>query len=225
MALTTVHLMRHGEVDNPEGVLYERLDGFGLTERGREMTALTARWLATENRDIAMIMSSPLQRAQESAAPAAEIFQLPIFTDSRLTEAGNKLRGQKIHRSPLTLASPRYWPLYGAPWLPSWGEHYRDIAQRMFRAVAHARALTPPGRESLVVSHQLPIWTLRRFVEGKSLVHDPRKRECALASVTSFYFDNATLIGLDYASPAESLVAQSQDVTPGSSSAAVNTGR
>ena len=60
---------------------------------------------------------------------------------------------------------------------------------------------------------------------GKSLVHDPRKRECALASVTSFYFDNATLIGLDYVSPAESLVAQSQDVTPGSSSAAVNTGR
>ncbi|SQC01511.1 bifunctional RNase H/acid phosphatase [Mobiluncus curtisii] len=65
MALTTVHLMRHGEVDNPEGVLYERLDGFGLTERGREMTTLTARWLAAENRDIAMIMSSPLQRAQE----------------------------------------------------------------------------------------------------------------------------------------------------------------
>ncbi len=99
MALTTVHLMRHGEVDNPEGVLYERLDGFGLTERGREMTALTARWLATENRDIAMIMSSPLQRAQESAAPAAEIFQLPIFTDSRLTEAGNKLRvlSAKVH--------------------------------------------------------------------------------------------------------------------------------
>ena len=104
MPITTVHLMRHGEVDNPEGILYERLPGFGLTERGREMTAMTAKWLRDEGRDIAMIMASPLQRAQESAAPAAAIFDLSVQTDERLTEAGNKLRGQRVHRSPLALA-------------------------------------------------------------------------------------------------------------------------
>ena len=225
MSITTVHLMRHGEVDNPEGILYERLPGFGLTELGRQMTEITAEWLRDEGRDIAMIMSSPLQRALESAAPAAAIFDLPVQTDERLTESGNKLRGQRVHRSPLALANPKYWPLYVAPWLPSWGEHYDDIARRMFRAVAHARALTPPGRESLVVSHQLPIWTLRRFVEGKPLVHDPRRRECALASLTSFHFDGATLIGMDYTSPAEGLLTAARDVTPGRSSAAVNTGK
>lgn len=225
MPITTVHVMRHGEVDNPEGVLYERLPGFGLTPRGREMTAMTAQWLAESGRDIALIMASPLQRAQESAAPAAKIFDLPVQTDARLTEAGNKLRGRKIHQSPLSLANPKFWPLYFAPWLPSWGEHYTDIARRMFRAVAHVRALTPPGREALAVSHQLPIWTLRRFVEGKPLVHDPRNRECALASLTSFHFDGSTLIGLEYVSPADALVREARDVTPGTSGASVNTGR
>lgn len=223
MAITSVHVMRHGEVDNPQGVLYERLPGFGLTLQGREMTEITALWLAGTGRDIARIIASPLQRAQESAAPAAEIFDLPVQTDPRLTEAGNKFRGQQINRGNL-LANPRYWPRYCAPWLPSWGEHFRDIASRMFRAVSHARALTPAGRECLVVSHQLPIWMLRRLVEGKPLMHDPRKRQCALASVTSFHFDGATLIGWEYASPAENLVAAASDMTPGTSTAAVNRG-
>lgn len=223
MPITSVHVMRHGEVDNPQGVLYERLPGFGLTQRGREMTSITATWLADTNRDIAAIFASPLQRAQESAAPAAKIFNLPVQTDSRLTEAGNKFRGQQINCGNI-LTNPRYWPRYCAPWLPSWGEHFRDIASRMFRAIAHARAHTPAGRECLVVSHQLPIWMLRRLVEGKPLVHDPRQRQCALASVTSLHFDGSTLIGWEYASPAADLVAAASDMTPGNSSAAVNRG-
>lgn len=223
MSITTVHLMRHGEVDNPEGVLYERLPGFGLTPQGKEMTEMTALWLADTERDIATIIASPLQRAQESAAPAAEIFNLQVQTDPRLTEAGNEFRGQRINHGKI-LANPKYWPLYWAPWLPSWGEHYRDITSRMFRAVSHARHITPEGRECLVVSHQLPIWMLRRLVEGKSLVHDPRKRQCALASVTSFHFDGATLIGWEYVSPAEELLAAAHDMTPGTSNAAVNRG-
>lgn len=224
MSITTVHLMRHGEVDNPQGILYERLPGYHLSARGREMTAHTARWLAQQHRDIALIVSSPLERAQESAEPAMEIFDLPLHCDARLTEAGNKLRGRQVHRSPMALANPRYWNLYLAPWKPSWGEHYTDIASRMFCAIAHIRALTPAGRESLVVSHQLPIWTLRRWVEGKSLVHDPRKRECALASLTTLHFDGATLVGWEYVSPAAELVATSSDMTPGTSKAAVNRG-
>lgn len=223
MPITSVHVMRHGEVDNPRGILYERLPGFGLTPRGQEMTSITANWLANTNRDIAVIVASPLQRAQESAAPAARIFDLPIQTDPRLTESGNKFRGQQINRWNI-LANPRYWPRYCAPWLPSWGEHFRDITSRMFHAVSHARAITPVGRECLVVSHQLPIWMLRRLVEGKPLVHNPRKRQCALASVTSFHFDGATLIGWEYASPAADLVASASDMTPGSSPATVNRG-
>lgn len=224
MPITTVHLMRHGEVDNPEGILYERLPGFGLSERGHEMVAMSAKWLADTGKDIALIVSSPLQRARESAAPAARIFDQPVQIEPRLTEAGNKLRGKKIHSSRLTLMNPRFWHLYYAPWLPSWGEHYRDIAKRMRDAISHVRALTPPGREALVVSHQLPIWTLRRYATGKPLVHDPRQRECALASITSFFFDGTTLIGYDYASPAASLLEEAHDMTPGTSAAEMNTG-
>lgn len=223
MSITTVHVMRHGEVDNPRGILYERLPGFGLSPRGVEMVEMTASWLVQTGRDISTIIASPLQRAQESARPAAEIFHLPIHTDPRLTEAGNKLRGRQINHSHV-LSDPQYWPLYCAPWLPSWGEHYRDIAVRMFRAVSHARSITPEGKECLVVSHQLPIWVLRRLVEGKTLFHDPRKRQCALASVTSFHFDGSTLIGWDYFSPAAALVANASDMTPGCSAATINRG-
>ena len=63
------------------------------------------------------------------------------------------------------------------------------------------RASWPRGHEALCVSHQLPIWTLRRFVEGKRLWHDPRRRQCSLASVTSLVFDGAELTHLPTASP------------------------
>lgn len=224
MAITTVHLMRHGEVDNPQGVLYERLPGYGLTPRGQQMTAITAQWLQNQGRDISQIFASPLQRAQESAAPAAKLFDLPIQPEARLIEAGSKFAGHQIHRSKLTLAHPRYWPWYVAPWRPSWGEAYSDIARRMFAAVSHIRACTEPGREALAVSHQSPIWILRRFIEGKPLAHNPKGRECALASLTSLHFDGATLIGWEYVSPAADLVTQASDMTPGTSKAATNRG-
>jgi hypothetical protein len=55
----------------------------------------------------------------------------------------------------------------------------------------------------------LPIWTLRRHVEKKRLWHDPRRRQCALASLTSFHFEGTRLVGVGYAEPAAHLVAQS----------------
>jgi broad specificity phosphatase PhoE len=66
---TVVHLVRHGEVDNPEGLLYGRLPGYRLSELGREMAELVATHL--ESNDITHIVSSPLERAQETAAPNA----------------------------------------------------------------------------------------------------------------------------------------------------------
>ena len=63
------------------------------------------------------------------------------------------------------------------------------------------------GREALVVSHQNPIVTLTRFVNGQPLAHAPKSRHCALASITSFIFSGATLVGTSYAEPAADLVA------------------
>ena len=196
---TTVHLLRHGEVHNPDGVLYGRLPGYRLSERGEQQAVMVAAALA--DADITAVVASPLERAQQTAAPIAAAHGLEIHTEDRLIEAGNRFEGKKVAVGDGALRSPANWPLLRDPFTPSWGEPYLQIAHRMFGAVHRARELAE-GHEALCVSHQLPIWTLRRFVEGKRLWHDPRKRECALASVTSLVFTDTELTGLRYAEPA-----------------------
>lgn len=220
---TTVHLVRHGEVDNPEGILYGRRPGFGLTELGGRMAQAVAGALVEGGHDVRAIVSSPLQRARETAGPTARAFDLELCTDERLIEAGNDFEGEAIHGSLAYLAHPRFWPRYVDPLRPSWGEAYTDIAARMRDAIQGALNLRTGG-EVVLVSHQLPIWTARRFLERRPLAHDPRRRQCALASVTSLVFDGATLVGLHYWEPAADLVAEARDVTPGTSRAANHTG-
>ena len=130
------------------------------------------------------MLASPLQRAQQTAAPIAAAHGLEIVTDERLIEADNLFEGQRVSVGDGALRRPRYWPLLTDPFTPSWGEPYLRIAHRMFGAVHRARELAA-GHEAVCVSHQLPIWTLRRFVTGHRLWHDPRHRQCALASLTS----------------------------------------
>jgi len=196
---TTVHLLRHGEVHNPDGVLYGRLPGYRLSERGERQAAVVAAALA--DADITVVLASPLERAQQTAAPIAAAHGLEIHTEDRLIEAGNRFEGKKVAVGDGALRSPANWPLLRDPFTPSWGEPYLQIAHRMFGAVHRARELAE-GHEALCVSHQLPIWTLRRFVEGRRLWHDPRKRQCGLASLTSLVFTDTELTGLRYAEPA-----------------------
>lgn len=199
MTITVVHLLRHGEVFNPDKILYGRLPGFHLSDTGRDQADIVAKYLAAA--DITAVVASPLQRAQETATPSAAGHGLEIVTEERLIEAGNRFEGKKVAVGDGALRDPRNWPMLRDPFTPSWGEPYLRIAHRMFGAVHRARELAE-GHEALCVSHQLPIWTLRRFVEGKRLWHDPRKRQCALASVTSLVFTGTELTGLRYAEPA-----------------------
>lgn len=196
---TIVHMLRHGEVFNPDKILYGRLPGFHLSDTGHDQAGIVAKYLA--DADITAVVASPLQRAQETAAPSAAAHGLEIVTEERLIEAGNRFEGKKVAVGDGALRSPANWPLLRDPFTPSWGEPYLQIAHRMFGAVHRARELAE-GHEALCVSHQLPIWTLRRFVEGRRLWHDPRKRQCALASVTSLVFTGTELTGLRYAEPA-----------------------
>lgn len=234
---TVVHLMRHGEVDNPNGVLYGRLPGYHLTKLGQKMTKMSAEYLAQHYGQIDRIISSPLERAIESATPAAQIFQQEIHTDSRLLESANLFEGEIVNGNRLALAHPRNWWRYRNPFRPSWCESYQEQAKRMSEAVksalAEQRALhqkarnqgeEPRIRRVLLVSHQLPIWCLRLFVEQKNLAHLPFSRECSLASLTSLTFQDSTLIDLDYAEPVKSLLAQASDMVPGRSEANLNQG-
>lgn len=212
MSSTIVHLVRHGEVQNPEKILYGRLPGYHLSERGREMAQLAADHLAP--RDIALVRCSPLLRAEETAAPIAAAHDLPISTDERLIESRNHFEGQRMGHGSARFTDPRNWRYFANPFRPSWGEPYREQVARVISAVHDARA-EAEGREAVLVLHQLPIWLTRLSAEGRPLVHDPRRRQCRLCSVTSLRFVGDRIVGLDYAEPAAALYAEATDATGG----------
>lgn len=200
---TVVHLLRHGEVHNPGGVLYGRLPDFHLSELGQAMARRVAHYLSSE--DITHVVSSPLERAQETAGPSAEAFGLEIHIDDRLIEAGNIFQGKTFGVGNGSLRRPGNWVHLRNPFRPSWGEPYKVIAARMLAAVTSARDAAR-GHESLCVSHQLPIWTARSFATGRRLWHDPRQRQCSLASLTSFTYVGDDLVSVGYEEPARDLV-------------------
>jgi broad specificity phosphatase PhoE len=199
---TVVHLLRHGEVDNPQGILYGRLPGFQLSALGREMAVAVTAHLAA--RDLVHVASSPLERAIETAQPIADSHGLGIHVDGRLIEAGNFFEGRVVGASLGALLEPRSLSRLVDPFTPSWGEAYAAIAARMYAAVADVRDAAR-GHEALVVSHQLPIWTLRCRLEGRRLWHDPRKRQCSLASLTSLHYLGNELTSIVYTEPAAHL--------------------
>ncbi|MFB4313730.1 histidine phosphatase family protein [Actinomadura sp. 21ATH] len=196
---TIVHLLRHGEVHNPEGVLYGRLPGYRLSEDGVLMAKAAARWFG--DRDVAALFSSPMQRAVETARPMADAFDLPVTVDDGLLEADNHFEGMTFGVGKGSLRRPEHWRYLLNPFRPSWGEPYKEIAGRMRAAVIRAREAAR-GREAVCVSHQLPIWILRLHAEHRRLWHHPIKRECALASVTSLAFEGTRLVEVSYCEPA-----------------------
>jgi broad specificity phosphatase PhoE len=200
---TVVHLLRHGEVHNPTKVLYGRLPGYHLSDLGRAMADRIAEHL--KNDDVTYVVSSPLERAQETAGPTADVLGLEVATDDRLIEAGNVFEGKTFGVGDGSLRRPTHWKHLRNPFRPSWGEPYVDIAQRMLAAVEEARDKAR-GHEALAVSHQLPIWTARSFATGRRLWHDPRRRQCSLASLTSFTYDGDTLVAVSYEEPARDLL-------------------
>ena len=183
--MTVIHLLRHGEVSNPRGVLYGRLPDFHLSPDGEHMAKAAAAFLA--GRDVTLVLSSPLERALETAAPVAAQFGLEVQVDERLIEPWNHFEGERFDVGFPALRRPGNWPSMANPFRPSWGEPYASIAARMHAAMADA-ARTARGHEAVCVSHQLPIWVARRAAEERRLWHHPGRRECALGSVTSFTY-------------------------------------
>ena len=201
---STVHVLRHGEVHNPESILYGRQPGWRLSERGIAMAEAVADW--SKNLSLGAIHASPLERAQQTAAPIAEKHKLEIKSDDRLIEAANIFEGKPFGVGDGVLRKPSAWRHLWNPWRPSWGEPYKEQIARMQAAIEAAR-IAAGGKDALVVSHQLPIWILRSSIEGRPMLHDPRKRQCSLASVTSFHFDaSGKVVGLSYEEPAKHLV-------------------
>jgi broad specificity phosphatase PhoE len=203
--MTVVHLLRHGEVDNPSGVIYGRLPGYHLSANGRAMAEAAAGYFA--ERPVVALFSSPMERAQETARPVAERLGLPIVIDDRLIEAWNHFEGLKFGVGDGSLRHPGHWPHLTNPFRPSWGESYREVAARMLAAMETAREAAV-GQEAVCVTHQLPVWIARRAAEGRHLWHNPATREAALGSVTSFTYAGDRVAAVSYTVPARRQVTQ-----------------
>lgn len=199
MPAQRLHLVRHGEVFNPRGVLYERIEGFELSDLGHEMAEAAAIDLAKQGREVSKIIASPLVRTQQSASPVARKFDLKIQTDERVIEPWNKFAGYKLHPKAF-LAKPSLLLNLTKPSLPSWGEPYEQVAGRMQSAALDAWS-NSEGGDVVIVSHQLPIWMLYRSSAGLELPHNPRDRRCSLSSITSFEVVDGKLVEVEYREP------------------------
>ncbi|QIK65133.1 histidine phosphatase family protein [Nocardioides sp. HDW12B] len=200
---TVVHLVRHGEVHNPTGILYGRRPGYHLSDLGRRMATRVAEVIS--DRDITGVYASPLERAQETAQPLADALGLDLRTDERVIESSNVFEGQTFAGDQRLIQRPRTWRHLWNPLRPSWGEPYQQIVARMTEAVHDVRD-AHAGHEAVIVSHQLPIWITRLHLEGKRFLHDPRKRKCTLCSLTSLTFEGDRLTTLTYSEPAGDLI-------------------
>jgi broad specificity phosphatase PhoE len=117
---TVVHVLRHGEVHNPEKVLYGRLPGYHLSDLGLKMAERIAERVGGE--DITYVVSSPLERAQETARPSAGALGLEVATDDRLIEAGNVFEGKTFGVGDGSLKRPVHWVHLRNPGRRWWGE-------------------------------------------------------------------------------------------------------
>ena len=211
MPAEQIHLVRHGEVFNPQGVLYGRLPGYGLSSLGHEMAQAAADDLHARSRPVGALISSPLQRTQQSADPIGRVFGLEAALDERVIEPENRFEGLKMHGRENALRDVRNWSYLVNPWEPSWGEPFRSISARMLAAITQAWYDTGDG-DAVIVSHQLPIWMVHRSLAGLSLSHDPRRRRCGLSSITTFERRGDRFVEVGYTDPAAGLAAEATDV-------------
>ncbi|MCC6524704.1 MAG: histidine phosphatase family protein [Polyangiaceae bacterium] len=212
--MVRVHLVRHGEVENPAHVTYGRLPGFGLSERGRRQARRAAAWLAGELGARVALVSSPLERARETAGMVAEALaarggtEAPrLRLDAGLVEAGSWREGL-----------PRRWAprAYLAAALDARArarkEHPRAVAARMRRALLAALAAEPDLEDLVCVSHQQPIWMARvAFEHGLAGPEEPLavrlmpwlfvRGRCTPASVTTLVLERGALRHTSYWEP------------------------
>jgi broad specificity phosphatase PhoE len=205
MPANRVHLVRHGEVYNPSGVLYEQLPNFHLSEKGKLMALAAAQVLKSQKAPIEALFSSPLVRAQESAESFESLFKIELQTDQRLIEPTNAFRGRKMGIKNLAI-KPHLWWHFRNPARPSWGEPYLSIVARMQEAMISA-AESVSGGDVVLVTHQLPIWITHLSLQGEKLAHDPRKRRCSLSSITTFEYLDGKFMEVNYSEPAKDIKA------------------
>jgi broad specificity phosphatase PhoE len=164
--LSGLHLVRHGEVHNPDHVVYADLPGFYLSEAGRRQAAAAANRLASLGADL--VVSSPLDRAIQTALPIARALGVPLTSDERLTEwrLGRRWAGTVWERLPSAFPGELEAYLAHPHDLEFAPESIRDVADRVVDLVAEA-ATRHPGAVAVLVSHQDPVQAARLVLTGR----------------------------------------------------------
>lgn len=175
------------------------------------MAQAAADLLVADARPIGLLVSSPLERTQQSAAPIAAAFGLQPVLDARVIEPSNLFEGMRLRGKGGALRDPGQWLKLRNPARPSWGEPYVDIRERMFGAMIDHLKATDAG-DLVIVSHQNPIWITHRAVAGLPLMHNAASRRCALSSITSFELTNTGWLEVDYREPAAALLVGAIDL-------------
>ena len=200
MPATHVHLVRHGEVDNPGGVLYGRLPNFTLTSSGRKMAELAAQTLKAGGIKLSKLVVSPLQRTRESAEPFEVAFKAKPVIDERIIEPYNFFEGKQVNLKSIALR-PGLLFHFRNPLRPSWGEPYFSVVARMSEAMKEHAESVKDGHV-VFVTHQLPIWPTHLSLAKLPLAHNPANRRCALSSITTFEYSDGKFREVEYLDPA-----------------------
>lgn len=202
-ARTTIHLVRHGKVENPKGVIYGRLPGYHLSELGKQQAQAAAAHL--KDAAIGALWSSPMERAQETAAIINEPHGLEMITDERLTETLNSFEGVRRTWRGILLGHPLKWWRLRNPMRPSWGETFAQVKERTLEVVWQA-AEAAGGNDVVIVSHQTPVLVARLALAKRRVPPWLAFTPCHTGSVTTLEIDaDRRLVRASYFRPPDEL--------------------
>src|ERR1041384_1848987 len=162
---TRVIFVRHGNVHNPQNLIYARLPRMRLSDRGREDVDRTGAYLADES--VSAIYTSPLLRARQSAAILAQYCgDVPVHRTAWLAEVRTSWEGENNK----VVSEIRGFSYYD-PLKAEGDETIHDVFTRMNRTLRLVLS-RHPGETTVCVSHGDPIKILRVGYSGKPLTPD-----------------------------------------------------
>lgn len=180
-----VHLVRHGEVHNPDHVVYAALPGFALSGLGRAQAKEAARYLGA--RPIVAVWSSPLQRALETAEGVASRCGLPISVDPDLVEWALLGRWAGVAWDDVPSTHPGELEAYldDPSRLPFADETLRSLAARVSGAIRRIDAAHRDG-DVVVVGHQDPVQAARLALTGRDVaaLHTDKPGHASVVTLT-----------------------------------------
>ena len=193
--LTTIHFVRHGEVENPERIAYGRMPGFHLSNNGKKKAKKVGEFFSSKK--IPIIYTSPLERTFQTANITSDSFSSPpkVVHKYELIEFDAK----KWQSLPLDeLYQNKYFESFSndvdSKIVP---ENLNALARRMENFTLDICA-KHKGEEVICVSHEYPIIVLKLKLEKKPLT-DSKNLLISTGSINSLIFDdNCDLVETSY---------------------------